>query len=538
MNKILYSRRQRLPVFAYLIIIVLGLGIFFRFVNLGEKIYWIDETFTSLRISGYTELELVKEVSEREIIGIKELHKYQQINPDKTVLDTIRGVATEEPQLTPLYFIIARFWGELFGTSVVAIRSLSAVISLLAFPALYWLCQELFKSPFISWLSLALIAVSPIHVIYAQEARPYSLWTVAIIVSCAAFIHATKYKNGWSYFYYFVSILVGFYSHLFFVFVVAIHGIYAAIQEKFKYTKTFGWLTLVWCAGFLSLIPWFLSVISYWEHVQNKTNWQTQKIVDYYNALFKIWLVNFNLSFLDFNFASSRGFRSDFIGITFLVAGLCFICYAIYFTYRHSSPRIWQFILLLSSLTFILLAIPDLLFGGMRSTVSRYLIPSYLGLQLAMAYFLGNKIIFSKKKALWNFALGAVLSLGIISCAISSQSQMWWFKYNSNNNYKIANIINLTKAPLIITEKNLNLIDFQNLGNLLSLSYILDEKVKFSMISDPTTMPLLSHFSDVFIYNPSEDLVKLLHDQNRKIKAVFISKVDKINLFKIQKSVS
>lgn len=534
MKKKLYGRRQILPIVNYLIIIVLVLGIFFRWATLGEKIYWIDETFTSLRISGYTENELVREVSEAGIIGIKTLQKYQQINPDKTVLDTIRGVATEEPQLTPLYFIIARFWGEVFGTSVVAIRSLSAVLSLLAFPALYWLSQELFQSPFVSWLCLALIAVSPIHVLYAQEARPYSLWTVAIIVSCAAFLHAIKHKNTWSYFYYFMSLVVGLYTHLFFVFVVALQAIYAALQEQFKWTKTFSRLTLVWCAGVLSLITWFLAVISHWQQVQNKTNWQTQKIVDYYNALFKIWLVNFNIPFLDFNFASSRGFRSDFIGITVLVAGFCFISYGIYFTYRHSSPRVWQFILLLSSLTFILLAIADLLFGGMRSTVSRYLIPCYVGLQLAMAYFLANKIIFSKKKALWNFVLAAVLFVGIISCAISSQSPVWWFKYNSNHNYNIANIINLTKAPLVISEKNLNLIDFQNLGNLLSLSYLLDEKVKLTLIIDPKMMPNFSNFSDVFLYNPSEELVDLLQNQNRKIKAVFISKIDKINLFKIE----
>ena len=113
MKEIFYYRRQMLPI-NYLIIIILVLGIFFRFVNLGEKIYWIDETFTSLRISGYRETELVREVSEKGIIGIKTLQKYQQINPDKTVLDTIWGVATEEPQLTPLYFVMARFWGGYF----------------------------------------------------------------------------------------------------------------------------------------------------------------------------------------------------------------------------------------------------------------------------------------------------------------------------------------------------------------------------------------------------------------------------------------
>lgn len=66
--------------------------------------------------------------------------KYQQINPQKTWLDTVKGLATEEPQLSPLYFILARFWVQLFCPQVAAVRSLSAWISLLVFPRVYWLC--------------------------------------------------------------------------------------------------------------------------------------------------------------------------------------------------------------------------------------------------------------------------------------------------------------------------------------------------------------------------------------------------------------
>jgi len=66
--------------------------------------------------------------------------KYQQINPEKTGLNTVKGLATEEPQLSPLYFILAGFWVQLFGPQVATVRSLSAWISLLVFPRVYWLC--------------------------------------------------------------------------------------------------------------------------------------------------------------------------------------------------------------------------------------------------------------------------------------------------------------------------------------------------------------------------------------------------------------
>jgi uncharacterized membrane protein len=131
----------------YLCVVLLILGIFFRCVNLGKKIYWGDETYTSLRISGYTERELRQEIFNGQVIGIEDLQKYQHLNSDKSAADTLNGLAVEEPQLSPLYFLIVRFWAQLFGSSVVAVRSLSVCLSLLALPCLYWLCWELFEFP-------------------------------------------------------------------------------------------------------------------------------------------------------------------------------------------------------------------------------------------------------------------------------------------------------------------------------------------------------------------------------------------------------
>jgi len=67
-----------------------------------------------------------------------------------------------------------------FGSSVTVTRGLAALISLFVFPCIYWLCLKLFKS---GWMAMALVAVLPIHVVYAQEAREYSLWPAAILLS-------------------------------------------------------------------------------------------------------------------------------------------------------------------------------------------------------------------------------------------------------------------------------------------------------------------------------------------------------------------
>src|SRR6478672_10132474 len=48
--------------FQFFLVFLLVLGIYFRFVNLDRKVYWLDETHTSLRISGYTEPEFIQEI--------------------------------------------------------------------------------------------------------------------------------------------------------------------------------------------------------------------------------------------------------------------------------------------------------------------------------------------------------------------------------------------------------------------------------------------------------------------------------------------
>jgi uncharacterized membrane protein len=177
-----------------IIAILLILGVFFRFVNLDRKVYWYDETFTSLRTSGYTEIEVIKDFLSPQIRRIEEVQKYQHLNSEKTLSDTIKSLATEDSQHPPIYYVLARFWAQLFGDSVILMRILPALISLLVFPCIYWLCLELFESSLTGWFAVGLMAISPLQVLYAQEAREYSLWIVTISEPKSAIYDSTKMR--------------------------------------------------------------------------------------------------------------------------------------------------------------------------------------------------------------------------------------------------------------------------------------------------------------------------------------------------------
>lgn len=181
----------------FLLIALLSLGFLFRFANLDHKVYWYDETFTSLRAAGYTEAEVVQHFAKSSIVRAAELQQYQQPNANKTLADTLRSLATEDNQHPPLYYAIAHFWLRV-SSSVAAMRFLPAVFSLLSLPCVYWLCQELFvktgqfNSALPAWLAVGLWAISPFQIIYGQESRQYSLWGTLTLLLTAALLRAIR----------------------------------------------------------------------------------------------------------------------------------------------------------------------------------------------------------------------------------------------------------------------------------------------------------------------------------------------------------
>jgi len=353
-----------------------------RFVNLDRKVYWNDEVFTSLRISGYTQAKFIQQTFNGREIGVKDLQKFQRPNSEKGLSGTIEGLATEEPQHPPLYFIIGRFWVELFGNSVTVTRSLSALISLFVFPGIYWLCSELFRSSLTGWVAIALVAVSPFHVVYAQEARQYSLWTVAILLSSALLLRSMRLNTKLNWGMYALSVVFGLYTFPLSAFVVISHAIYIAVIEKFQLNKktiNYGIATAI---GFLAFMPWLIIMAINLRAIQDTTG--SSNIKTSLLSLFKQWAHNIKLVFVTIDMSWY---------LTPLV--LILVLYALYFVWRTTPKQIWLFIFSLILVMALALILPDLILGGQRSGAvnARYFIPCYLGIELAVAHLLATGII-------------------------------------------------------------------------------------------------------------------------------------------------
>ena len=173
-----------------LIIIVLLLGIFFRFANLDQKVYSADEVRSILRLTGSTSEQFIEEVFTGDIISNSEIQNYQKVTPDRTFTDSINAIASV-PEHPPLYQVMTRLWMQIFNFPLSA-RVSSIVFSVIGLVCVYWLCIELFESSVVGWVAISLLAISPFQILAAQNTTQYSLWMVTILLSSAALINALR----------------------------------------------------------------------------------------------------------------------------------------------------------------------------------------------------------------------------------------------------------------------------------------------------------------------------------------------------------
>ena len=82
-------------------------------------------------------------------------------------------------QHPPLYYTLLHFWVRIFGDLQSAVRTLSALCSTLAVPVFYAGIRRLTDRP-TALIAAFILAISPFHIRYAQEARMYGLLTLAV----------------------------------------------------------------------------------------------------------------------------------------------------------------------------------------------------------------------------------------------------------------------------------------------------------------------------------------------------------------------
>jgi uncharacterized membrane protein len=447
-------------------------GVFFRFYNIDKKVYWNDEVVTTSILGGVSYQQLEK-LYRGETVPAEYVRQSLRI-PDRFGVGDIAGVIlNEHVQNTPLYYILLKKWVEIFGDSVAMIRTFSSVISLLALPMMYWLCMELFLSRKTAIAAVCLLAVSPFHILYAQEARPYSLVIVAILFSSAALLRLLRKPDMAGCLLYTITLILGLYSHLLFILVAISHFIYVLWIKRMRISLSVKYYLGACAVSAASFLPWAYMVISHtdYRHFMDFTALKIAKM-----ALLETWAGNVSRIFFDLNLDHTSPLVYS---VPVVACFLLLVLYALWNLIRNDrDEKSRLFVLILSIVPAGTLAFQDLFLGGCRSHPARYLVPSVLGVEIMAAYlFAGNLGVREKFAGLAKRALFImVICGGVVSCAVASRADAWWTKYYDSDIPAIARNIDLSGKTLIIVP------DMAFMSRSLSLSFYLRHAIYFKML--------------------------------------------------------
>ncbi|PSO49693.1 MAG: dolichyl-phosphate-mannose-protein mannosyltransferase [Cyanobacteria bacterium SW_9_44_58] len=451
------------------------------------------------------------------LIGLRiAILQYQHPSPEKHLGDTLNALSShaEHP---PLYYLLARGWAALSGSSVADMRALPAIISLFALPAIYWLCWELFQSPLVGGIAMMLVMVSPFHFLYAQEAREYSLWTTIILLSSAALLRAIRVNNKVSWAIYGVTVALNFYTHLLAVLVSISHGIYVLAEQYTNKTKIIVNYLISSLGGILAFSPWLVIVVINLMEIHETIKGSREPLS--FSTLVDKWFLNFNRIFLDVELG---GYNFIWVLISL---------YALYFLTRKVPKKVGSFVLILIGVTALTLIIPDVVFEGRRSTIMRYLAPCCIGIEIAVAYWLAHLLTAEKARSrtLGKRLTAFIMSAGIIGGSISSQADVWWTKSVSRSGaYKpVAEILEQSDRPLLISHAG------QAIGTL-AISHELDPDIHLQLLPKNQLPEIPNSFPNVFVLDSFDEIVQPLQaEKNYQFESVHRHR-DEAYLWKLQ----
>jgi len=167
-------------------------GAFLRLYHLGTQSIWWDEAF-SVWISKQSLSQIVQTTA-------------TDVHP-------------------PLYYFILHYWIALFGTSEVAVRSLSVLFGVLAVPMIYAVGRQLFNEE-AGLLSALILALSSFNIWYSQETRMYTLMVLLALLSMYFFTRFLQKTTVAVSVGYFISTTLLLYTHVYGAFVVIAQNVY------------------------------------------------------------------------------------------------------------------------------------------------------------------------------------------------------------------------------------------------------------------------------------------------------------------------
>ena len=490
-------------------VLFLLIGIVLRCTNVSHKVYWHDEVFTTVRVLGHQGKAIEKKLLQKSVVTASELQKFQQFPQPKRWRDTWSALASH-PEHPPLFYLLERLWIGVITPSVTTFRVLAVVFGLALLPLTYWLSQQLWQDHWTGLIATSLMAVSPVQLLYAQEAREYSLWACLILISSGFLLRAMR--GVWRYAsdavvvrsprwlvlrqwtLYSLSLMLLLYTTLLSGLVVVAHGIYVLISGSRRQWQRW---TIALVVAITLFSPWALVMFKGSEKLDSATEWTSFR--QSLGQLLKFWGLHLSSTVIDVGAPLESVYT-----YTIPLIVLAMLLVALWQLLLVTPPTTLAFCIMGLMVPALGLILPDLINGGQLSVSTRYFMPSLLMVTLILASWLRQLILSDRGiyRAWGQSMLALLLAVGLVSGILSAASFTWWNKNTSYHVNAMGEIIRQTDNPLVIAE-----LGATGLGNTISLSYEVAPETTFLMFK-PGKLPRIPEgYSEYFVTYASGELI-------------------------------
>lgn len=248
------SRRTAL----LLLSVIMTAAIVLRTYRITDRSFWFDEAFSYTLTEEFSWLEMLDRIG-------------RDVHP-------------------PLYYMVLRLWEGLFGTSLLALRGMSAFFGVATVLAVYVCCRDAFCDRDWSEVSLrdsrgmgviaaALVAAGSAHIHWSHETRMYTLATTLAVLSTWCLLRALRNppRAAWWWAAYSILAACFLYTHNYSLFSVFAQGCFVVAFFLWEYRRQWRglWQSRAWwqavtalCAALWLYLPWFGILLQQKRRVQ------------------------------------------------------------------------------------------------------------------------------------------------------------------------------------------------------------------------------------------------------------------------------
>ena len=140
-----------------------------RLVGLNRKLFWQDETFSMMRISGHVERDLYG-IFDGRVHTAGSIVAIERLVPGRGIGATLSSLS-DEPQRGPLYYAVARVWAGAFGDEVGRMRLLSVLLGVAGIGFAFLLGRRIAGGTLGGAILAGLVAIAPVEVRCSGQVR-------------------------------------------------------------------------------------------------------------------------------------------------------------------------------------------------------------------------------------------------------------------------------------------------------------------------------------------------------------------------------